>query len=118
MLCGVFGKDASVQPLTQSEYTSLVRCLVQFKMRPSDLLENERLSEVSQHSGIDRDRLAALLARGMQLGIATEEWHRNGVWVISRSDTDYPDRLKKHLKDKAPPFLYCIGSRSLLSGEE
>ena len=40
----------------------------------------------------------------------------NGIWIISRSDQDYPARYKKHLKDKAPPLLFGVGDRSLLQG--
>lgn len=67
-------------------------------------------------SGIDKQRLESLLGRGVQLGFAVEEWQRNGIWIISRSDADYPARYKKHLKDKAPPLLFGVGNRSLLKG--
>jgi predicted Rossmann fold nucleotide-binding protein DprA/Smf involved in DNA uptake len=45
-----------------------------------------------------------------------EEWQRNGIWLISRSDEDYPSHYKRHFKDKAPPLLYGAGDRSLLTG--
>lgn len=116
MLCGVFGKGISAKPLTQSEYSSLARCLVKFELRPCDLLEWERMPDIAQCSGIDIERLEALLARGMQLGISMEEWHRNGIRVVTRSEADYPGRLRSHLKDKAPPLLFCIGNPDLLTG--
>ncbi|MGJ0515477.1 MAG: DNA-processing protein DprA [Methylomicrobium sp.] len=116
LLCGVFGKDRSENPLSLAEYSSLVRWLIEVKMRPSDLLKKENVAEASMGSGIDRHRLESLLGRGVQLGFAVEEWQRNGIWIISRSDTDYPVRYKKHLKDKAPPLLFGVGDRSLLNG--
>jgi len=116
LLCGIFGKDRSVKPLSLTEYSALVRWLISAKMRPSDLLQQENASEASKGSGIDKQRLKTLLGRGVQLGFAVEEWQRNGIWIISRSDADYPARYKKHLKDKAPPLLFGAGNRSLLTG--
>ena len=116
LLCGIFGKDRLVKPLSLTEYSSLVRWLISVKMRPSDLLQQENASEASKGSGIDRQRLEKLLGRGVQLGFAVEEWQRNGIWIISRSDSDYPARYKKHLKDKAPPLLFGVGDRSLMNG--
>jgi len=54
LLCGVFGKDRSEQPLSLSEYSSLVRWLIEVKMRPCDLLQKENISEASKNWGIDR----------------------------------------------------------------
>ena len=116
LLCGVFGKDCSEKPLSLKEYSSLVRWLIEVQMRPGDLLQKEPIAEASKGSGIDNQRLESLLSRGVQLGFAVEEWQRNGIWIISRSDTDYPARYKKHLKDKAPPLLFGVGDRSLLKG--
>ena len=116
LLCGVFGKDRSEKPLSLTEYSSLVRWLIGVNMRPGDLLEKETIAEASMGSGINKQRLESLLSRGVQLGFAVEEWQRNGIWIISRSDADYPARYKKHLKDKAPPLLFGVGNCSLLSG--
>jgi len=116
LLCGVFGKNCSEKPLTQTEYTSLVHWLMTMKMRPCNLLQAENVAEAAKGSGIDLNRLEALLARGVQLGFSVEEWQRNGIWVMSRSDGDYPVRYKKHLKDKAPPLLFGVGNKALLMG--
>lgn len=116
LLCGVFGKDRSEKPLSLTEYSLLVRWLIGVEMRPGDLLQKENIAEASKGSGLDKNRLESLLGRGVQLGFAVEEWQRNGIWIISRSDTDYPVRYKKHLKDKAPPLLFGVGNRSLLNG--
>lgn len=116
LLCGVFGKNCAEKPLTQTEYTALVQWLMTMKMRPSDLLQAEVACEAAKGSGINRDRLDGLLARGVQLGFSVEEWQRNGIWVMSRSDVDYPTRYKRHLKDKAPPLLFGVGNKALLIG--
>nr|MDA3791161.1 DNA-processing protein DprA [Desulfobacula sp.] len=116
LLCGVLGKKSSVNPLSQTEYTNLVRWLIDANLRPSSLLDPEYVKDAASGSGLDEKRLDTLLGRGTQLGFAVENWQRNGIWVISRSDTDYPVRYKKHLKEKAPPLLFGVGDRSLLKG--
>jgi len=116
LLCGVFGKERSEKPLSLDEYSALVRWLMRKELRPSDLLNKECVADASGGTGLDRQRLESLTGRGVQLGFAVEEWQRNGIWIISRSDTEYPIRYKKQLKDKAPPLLFGVGNRSLLSG--
>ena len=39
-----------------------------------------------------------------------------GLWVLTRSGSEYPERLKKRLKLEAPPVLFGCGNRSLLNG--
>jgi len=116
LLCGVLEKKGPVQPLTPKEYNSLVHWLISENMRPADLLDSRNHARAAMGSRIDPARLSALLDRGMQLGFAIESWQRSGIWVISRSDRDYPARLKQHLKDKAPPLLFGAGERALLRG--
>jgi len=116
LLCGVFGKDRSAKPLTQVEYTSLVHWLMSVEMRPCDLLKNTNIADAAIGASLEKQRLKSLLGRGVQLGFTVEEWQRNGIWIISRSDLDYPARYKKHLIDKAPPLLFGVGERALLAG--
>jgi len=114
LLCGVFSGDRSIKALSQAKYHTLARCLAREHMRPSDLLDTNNVAQVARGSGLDTEHLQALLSRGAQLGFAVEEWERNGIWLLSRSDEDYPQRYKQHLKDQAPPLLYGIGDRSLM----
>ena len=116
LLCGVFGKDQSAKPLTQKEYTDLALRLKKANMRPGDLLSKNSAAEISTLANGDRQRFESLLKRGVQLGFSIEEWQRHGIWVISRSDSEYPERYKRHLKHHSPPLLYGVGDRSRLSG--
>jgi predicted Rossmann fold nucleotide-binding protein DprA/Smf involved in DNA uptake len=90
--------------------------LLKEKMRPEALLRQTDLSEAAVGSRIDRIRLEKLLGRGVQLGFAVEEWQRSGLWIVSRSDPEYPARYKNHLKEKAPPLLFGAGDKALLQG--
>jgi len=43
-----------------------------------------------------RDLGRGALISALALGFATEQWQRAGLWVVTRSDPDYPrDRFKK-----------------------
>jgi len=116
LLCGVFGKERTTRPLSSAEYNKLVSWLVREKLRPGALLKMRDLSSIAMGSKIDIHRLKKLLGRGVQLGFAIEEWQSSGLWIISRSDDDYPERYKIHLREKAPPLLFGAGDKSLLQG--
>lgn len=116
LLCGIFGQKRTEKPLAQNEYNKVVRWLVEERLRPADLLDPAMLQQAAEGTGLDALRMKALIERGVALGFAVEEWQRSGLWVLSRSDADYPSRYKKHLKEKAPPLLFGAGARSLLRG--
>ena len=117
LLCGRFGSNYSdkYEPLTQKEYETLTRWLLERKLRPADMLNLEavKLSELIQVK-LDSERVKNLLLRGTALAFALEKWHRSGLWVLSRSDSTYPRRLKKVLGQSAPPLLYGAGDPKLL----
>jgi len=55
------------------------------------------------------------LARGHAMALALEKWSRAGIWVLTRSDAAYPNRLKTRLKTGAPPVLFGCGNADLLN---
>lgn len=61
-----------------------------------------------------RERIGYLMGRGNGLAIAMEKWTRTGIWVVTRSDPDYPQHLKQRLKTESPPVLFGCGNRKLL----
>ena len=117
LLCGRFGSERGDQasPLTQKEYEVLTRWLLERKLRPADLLnvDSNLLAELVQ-AKLDHARVSALLGRGTALALAMEKWLRSGLWILSRSDSTYPKRLKRKLGQSAPPLLYGAGDASLL----
>ncbi len=97
--------------LGTGEYTKLA----EFLREPSDLLSPDA-PDILNDDGlpVEADRLKRLLARGFQLAQAVERWQRHAIWVLSRADDGYPQRLKKRLEDAAPPILYGCGEPRLL----
>ena len=119
LLCGELGqrnRDGQ-KPLGLRQYNTLVTWLKSEGLRPGELLTSggrERLGGF-QSSEADFDRITRLLDRGAALALVAERWERSGLWVISRSDACYPERLKRYLGQSAPPLLYGVGSKDLLN---
>ena len=114
-----FGKSEShaATPLSPTEWGEFAGWLKELGCAPCDLL-NRDLSVLLQeweHPKVTVDRLMALLNRGAMLGFALERWQRAGLWVLTRSDPEYPRRLKEHLRQTAPPMLFGCGNKNLLN---
>ena len=106
----------SVNPLTAGEYGRLARRLRELHREPAHLLEPDADSLVEEcRITLDPGQLQGLLGRGFLLAQAVERWRSRAIWVVSRADAQYPPRLKKRLKDGAPPVLYGCGDASILN---
>lgn len=118
LLCGRFGgeRQEEFSPLTTREYGELAKWLNSKGLRPSDLIVNGAAVDLSDLRGtrIERERVESLLERGAAMALALERWSRGGIWVISRGDPEFPWRLKRRLKQAAPPLLYGAGDAGLL----
>jgi predicted Rossmann fold nucleotide-binding protein DprA/Smf involved in DNA uptake len=109
--------ENSVRPLSPAEWGRFARWLKDRGIGPEALLSEDTgrvLNELNDKS-VTAGRIAQLLARAGALGLALEKWHRAGLWVMTRSDPDYPVRLKQRLRNDAPPVLFGCGNRKLLS---
>jgi predicted Rossmann fold nucleotide-binding protein DprA/Smf involved in DNA uptake len=118
LLCASLGQNRQTepQPLTLSEYNYLAGWLLENEKRPADLLSSTCLNLLQSipASKLDFNRVSALLERGVMLSLAVEKWTNQGLWILGRSDSQYPKRLKQILKHLAPAILYGIGNIKLL----
>jgi predicted Rossmann fold nucleotide-binding protein DprA/Smf involved in DNA uptake len=109
-------KDAP-RPLAPTEWGRFACWLKDRDVSPGTLLTGNfdtLLNEWTDRT-ITLERIRYLLGRAGALGLALEKWQRAGLWILTRSDADYPTRLKKHLKNDSPPLLFGCGSRNLLN---
>jgi len=105
------------KPLTPTEWGRFAAWLKSQEKSPEALLTSADPLDCLQgwlDPSVTPDRLRHLLGRSGALGLALERWQRAGLWVMTRSDADYPSRLKKRLKLEAPPVLFGCGNRQLL----
>jgi len=119
LLCGELGQrgDNGLKPLGLRQYNTLANWLKTEGLRPGDLLTQHGHTKLGglQTAEVNADRITPLLERGAALALVVERWERSGLWVISRSDAAYPERLKRYLGQAAPPILYGVGSKSVLN---
>ena len=117
LLTAVLGKRQSngPQPLSTSEWAELAQMLHSRSAKPEHLLAGEvgELMAGWQHRSVSADRVQRLLDRGTALGLCLERWERAGLWVLARSDPNYPRRLKRRLEWKSPPVLFGSGSKKV-----
>ena len=114
-----FGKSESgiAKPLAPMEWGDFAGWLKERELAPGDLLKGD-LSDLLQdweHPKVTVERLQALLNRGAMLGFALEKWQRAGLWVLTRSEVEYPKRLKQRLGRAAPAILFGCGNKDLLN---
>jgi predicted Rossmann fold nucleotide-binding protein DprA/Smf involved in DNA uptake len=88
------------------------------KYQPSDLLHrcDEVLADWSDLRGkITAERVRSLLGRGMAMGVALEKWLSVGIWILTRADSEYPERLRRLIGQNAPAVLFGVGDTELLN---
>jgi len=119
LLTAHFSKPApgDPKPLSPTEWGRFALWLKEQGLTPETLLAGEphRLFDGWREDKIPPERICALLSRSSALALALEKWQRAGLWVITRSDPDYPARLKKLLRNSSPPLFFGIGNRQLLN---
>jgi predicted Rossmann fold nucleotide-binding protein DprA/Smf involved in DNA uptake len=112
----IIGRNRSlVELLTPGEYNKLARALIDQSSEPGDLLGSaaDELI-VGLQNVVQSNRLVGLLGRGFLLSQAIEHWESRSIWVYSRADAEYPQRLIERLKDVAPPIIFGCGDNILL----
>lgn len=108
-------RRSDAQPLSHGEYGRLAGQLYKVSAAPRDLLATnaaELLSELGED--FDIERLKRLLGRGFLLAQAADRWRARAIWVVSRADEGYPQRVKDVLGKKAPAVLYGCGDPTVL----
>ena len=110
-------RKEAVKPLTLKEWGRFALWLKEKSLTPAELMmgqPSEMLSGWSDKT-ITLNRIEGLMDRGSALALAMEKWLRAGLWVLMRSDADYPVRLKKRLRTDSPVILFGCGNRALLN---
>ncbi len=108
--------ETSSEYLKPSEYKLLTRFLRARQKQPSDLVGSDAQELVNDLGTLfDINRLARLLGRGFLLSQAVDLWQARTIWIISRADPEYPQRLKDKLKEDAPPVLYGCGDLGMIN---
>ncbi len=110
--------QADTKPLSPGEWGRFAAWLHSEGKRPEQLIESgdpRAVLDGWDDRYVTRDRVMALLGRSAALGVVLEKWERAGLWVITRSHSEYPTRMKKRVGAESPPILIGCGARRLLN---
>ena len=107
----------NTKPLTNAEWGRFAMWLKDKDLTPADLLVTDPKEILNDwhDSWINCERIISLLSRGHSLALAVEKWSRAGLWVVTRSDADYPKRFKLRLRTDSPAVLFGCGNKALLN---
>jgi predicted Rossmann fold nucleotide-binding protein DprA/Smf involved in DNA uptake len=110
-------ESGAAKPLTPKEWGRFAEWLRQRSLTPEHFLRGdlEDLLGGWHDKTVSVERVSGLLERGPALAISMEKWLRSGLWVMTRSDPDYPRRLKQRLRGDSPAVLFGCGNRVLLN---
>lgn len=101
--------------LSSSEFIKLTHRLKDLAADSSALLGPAKAELLQALSPVlSPERLESLLDRGFQMSQALEKWNARGIWIMSRTDPDYPEQLTIKLKERAPGLIYGCGDKSVL----
>lgn len=119
LLTSYFSKTSyeDVKPLTNAEWGRFAMWLKKKSLNPSHLLVSDPkpLLDGWQDKRVTPNLILQLLNRGHSLALAVEKWQSAGLWVLTRSDLEYPIRLKQRLINDSPPVLFGCGNKSLMN---
>lgn len=113
----VLDKIGDDDPFTLSQWNELARKIAASSYkRPGRLLNEtaQSIRETLSISGEDSLRIVNLIGHSRRLGFELERLNSLGIWIITRSDPDYPVKYKNRLKDRAPSVLFGCGEKALL----
>ena len=119
LLCSHLGLSnrPELKPLTLSEWNPIAQRLQESPLkRPGALLgiSSQELQQALSVSVEGAERLSRLLDRGGALAIELERLTSLGLWVVTRADSDYPQRWRERLRAAAPAVIFGAGERVLL----
>jgi len=106
------------RPLDVREWNLVAEWLAARGATPEALLQGDgrALLDDWEERRIPRDRLLALLDRGVVVDQTVQRWHDAGIWLLGRTDEGYPVRLKEALRGSTPPVIFGYGPPHLVRG--
>jgi DNA processing protein len=119
LLCSHLGlpDEPDAKPLSAREWNELERKLAANSVGISDLAGSsaEQLKSTLRIDDNEATRLAWLLDRSSALEQELDRLADLGIWVITRFDEEFPQKLTQRLKGAASVMLYGSGDARLLN---
>lgn len=117
LLCSYLGvNNGNYKPYTALQWSELGNKIINSKIgEPAKLLNMDKESIINSIKirEEEADRIVSLLSRGANIAFLLEDLSRKGISIVTRSDIEYPKKLKSTLKKYSPPILFYCGDLSL-----
>lgn len=116
ILCSHLSLSEGLKPISTKEWGIIVAKLLTAKKEPSDILHfsDDDFKQYFNSSAEEILRFRKLFERSGALTFELSKYNDLGIYVVTRADETYPERLKKTLKNTCPPLFYVAGNLSLL----
>jgi len=109
-------KEPQYEPYGTAKWNKLVEAIVSSPLKePAALLEvdHKQITEQLSLNDDEANRLTFLISRGGALAMELERLETMGIWVLTRSDPEYPTRYIERLHEKRPAVLFGCGDQYL-----
>lgn len=119
LLCSTLGydpEDKSVKPFTVAQFNALERKLGS-AIVPIGYLLSEGLESVSKRVGLtadEKNRISVLMLRADKISAELNRLAQRKIYIVTKTESNYPKRLKTAMGDKAPRLFFYCGDLALL----
>lgn len=116
LLCSYLGidKNDSLKPFSLGEWNSFLDDIMGIKEELSIVFSKDNSwKEKLHYSDEQSERINALISRSVKMAFELDSLERKGIKVVTLCDAEYPVLLRRKLKKKTPPVLFCAGNLEL-----
>ena len=124
LICSNLGlnyqNEVKLTPYTVNQWNKLKEKIAYSPLKRPEALFSTSASDWKKELFLNDNevaRLQQLLDRAGQVGIEIEQLASKGIFITTRAESSYPERLKLVLKKFAPPVLYYSGNLALLESK-
>ncbi|MCQ4085946.1 DNA-processing protein DprA [Saccharibacillus sp. JS10] len=110
-------KDKEQKPFTPSEWNKFASLLRNSSYATPGSLYDKNEDDLIKELLISKPlakRVCTLMKYAAVMAIEVEKLSGMGIWIATRGDRNYPQRVKQLLKEQSPPFFYGAGDGEVL----
>ena len=110
-------REDDVKSYTTVQWFNLAQKLLNAKLTPEALFDIDKVKNVLRLDETETERISRLLDRAGKFGVAISNLNEKGIYTLTKSDSDYPEKLKSKLKKYAPPVLFYSGNIAIIKNK-